>query len=95
MVQLAQLEEETRRAKRRAELEQSGNRRSLEWAFVSSMAESDLVFVRPQSDENQRLLAQGGVFTRSRTDLPIEEWVVKHQAPGNNGLTLLKCLVPD
>ena len=63
--------------------------------MLKTKAEPEVVFVRPHSDDNQRLVAQGGLFTRSRTDLSIEEWVMKHQSNDDSGLTLLKFLVPD
>jgi hypothetical protein len=96
MVKLARLEEDERRDNRREELEKSGQAgKGLEWMLVRAKAEPELVFVRPLSDENQRLVAQGGLFTRSRTKLSIEDWVMNHQPPNDNGLTLIKCLVPD
>lgn len=96
MAQIVRLEEDERREKRRAELEASGKRPGiLESFLLDEKADPDLVFVRPQSDENQRLVAQGGLFTRSRTNLPIEDWVMQHQQDSDSGLTLLKFLVPD
>ena len=96
LVKLARFAEDERREREREEFKKSGK---LPGLLNSSMhegkAEPDLVFVRPHSDENQRLLAQGGLFTRSRTNLAIEDWVVKFQEKDDNGLTLLKCLVPD
>ena len=67
----------------------------MEWALLRQKAEAELIVVRPRSDENQRLLSQGGLFTRSRTRMPIEEWVTSHQDPDNNGMTLIKFLIPD
>src|SRR5271166_3938008 len=32
-------------------------------------------FIDPMSDENQRLVSQGGLFTRSPIGTPIEQWV--------------------
>jgi len=96
MAKLARLEEEERREKRRDELKASGKSPGLlEWAMLEAKVEPEIVFVRPHSDDNQRLVAQGGLFTRSRTDLSVEDWVMKHQPNDDNGLTLLKCLVPD
>ncbi|PKO67320.1 MAG: hypothetical protein CVU22_12355 [Betaproteobacteria bacterium HGW-Betaproteobacteria-16] len=96
MAKLARLEEDERRKTRREQLKAEGKSTGLlEWATISAKAESEVVFVRPQSDDNHRLVAQGGLFTRSRTNLSIEEWVMKRQPKDDNGLTLLKCLVPD
>jgi hypothetical protein len=96
MVNLACLAEDTRREEQRDQMAKSGQSPGLiQWAMIEGRALPDLVFVRPQSDENQRLLAQGGLFTRSRTNLSIEDWVTKHQQSEDSGLTLLKCLVPN
>jgi hypothetical protein len=97
MAKLARLEEDERKETRLAEIPPSERTLSqqLEWMSLQGKTEPDIVFVRPHSDENLRLVAQGGLFTRSRTDLPIEELVMKWQPDGDNGLNLLKCLVPD
>ena len=95
MVKLARLEDDERREVRREELKNGGKPRGMEWLVTNAKAEPDLVFVRPLSDENQRLIAQGGLFTRSRTEHSIDEWVTKHQPAEDSSLTLLKCLVPD
>jgi FRG domain len=55
----------------------------------------DLIFVKPMSDENQRLVSQGGLFTRSRTNLSIEDWIMNHHQAEDKGITLLKCVIPD
>jgi hypothetical protein len=34
-------------------------------------------FIDPMSDENQRLVSQGGLFTRAPIGTPIEQWVAK------------------
>jgi len=51
-------------------------------------------FVRPMSDENQRLVSQGGLFTRTPNDLDLESWV-KKSFPGENGYVLMKLYVPN
>jgi FRG domain len=95
MVEIARLKEEGRRDQQRKEIEESGKSPGLIQSAMLGKAEPELVFVRPHSDENQRLIAQGGLFTRSRTDLAIEDWVMKHQQAHDPAQTLLKCLVPD
>lgn len=55
-----------------------------------------MVFVRPLSDENSRLVSQRGLFTRSNTTLSIEEWVeVNHPIDDENSLILIKFPIPD
>ena len=39
-----------------------------------------LEFVRPLSDENPRLVSQGGLFTRAPDGMTIEEWVEKNMS---------------
>jgi hypothetical protein len=85
---------------RREKLEsrrEAGTLGILESVWLEAKAEPDLVFVRPFSDENNRLVSQRGLFTRSRTELSIEDWVQQHQhfPDDDSGHTLLKLLVPD
>lgn len=61
-------------------------------------AEEEITFLRPLSDENHRLVNQGGLFTRSRTDKCIEEWVEEnHPTPEDDdgGMILMKILIPN
>jgi hypothetical protein len=94
LVASLQEQENRRRAARNDELLQSGNRDALEWAGLDQ-TEPELVFVRPQSDENQRLVSQSGLFTRSRTLLAIEDWVTEKHPDDREALTLIKVRVPD
>jgi len=52
-------------------------------------------FVRPQSDENPRLLNQGGLFTRCPDGDDIESWVRCNFEGENDGYVLMKILIPD
>lgn len=72
-----------------------------ESVWLGAEAEPEIVFVRPLSNENNRLVSQQGLFTRSRT-VPIESWVREYhpilKGIGGNAedsYTLLKFLVPD
>ncbi|GAB2887774.1 FRG domain-containing protein [Uliginosibacterium flavum] len=59
-------------------------------------AEPELVIIRPQSDENQRLVNQGGLFTRLTQKGLLEEWINKNnQETDGDGAVLLKILVPN
>ncbi|TXI18475.1 MAG: FRG domain-containing protein, partial [Nitrosomonas sp.] len=62
---------------------------------INHNAEPELIFIRPFSDENQRLINQGGLFTRSMTNESIESWVSNHHPSDDNGMTLIKFLIPD
>lgn len=61
-------------------------------------AEEEITFLRPLSDENHRLVNQGGLFTRSRTDKCIEDWVEENhptQEDDDGGMILIKILIPN
>ena len=52
-------------------------------------------FVRPMSDDNPRLVSQGGLFTRAPTAVTIEEWVRKHFPTVTDNYILIKVTIPD
>ncbi len=60
----------------------------------SSDAEPELIFIKPLSDENQRLITQNGLFTRSMTNKSIESWVSENTSE-EEGMALIKFLIPD
>lgn len=51
-------------------------------------------FVVPMSDENARLVNQGGLFTRAPFATDIEAWV-KNNFPGDDSYVLIKITVPN
>ena len=51
-------------------------------------------FIDPMSDENQRLVSQGGLFTRAPMGKPIEEWV-SDAFEGSESAVLLEIQIPD
>ncbi len=55
----------------------------------------EVEFIRPRSDDNQRLVSQGGLFTRSPIGMTLEEWVQKYFVGKTDGYTLMKLLVPN
>lgn len=64
----------------------------------SMKAEEEITFHRPLSDENHRLVNQGGLFTKSKTGKSIEEWVIENHPSLNgedDGLFLVKILIPN
>jgi hypothetical protein len=96
MVKVELASERVRIRERQKEIEKRGGPKGLmDIAILGSEAEPEISFILPRLDENQRLVAQGGLFTRSHTEVPIDEWIAKHQEPEDASLTLLKCLVPD
>jgi hypothetical protein len=52
-------------------------------------------FVRPLSDENSRLVNQGGLFSRAPLGVTIEEWIKSHIAPDHRIITLIKIDIPN
>ncbi|MDT8070000.1 MAG: FRG domain-containing protein [Terriglobia bacterium] len=51
-------------------------------------------FIEPMSDENQRLVNQGGLFTRAPIGTPIEQWVA-HAFEGISSPILMRIEIPN
>jgi hypothetical protein len=51
-------------------------------------------FIDPMSDENQRLVSQGGLFTRAPVGISIEQWVAD-EFGGSSAAILLKIEIPN
>lgn len=54
----------------------------------------EVEFIRPLSDENQRLVNQGGLFTRAPRDKPLDTWIQENH-DGESGYTLIKIIIPN
>jgi hypothetical protein len=55
-----------------------------------------LEFLEPLSDDNQRLVSQGALFTRGPAGVDVESWVQEHcQMKGRRSITLTKWLLPS
>ncbi len=52
-------------------------------------------FFSPQSDENGRLVNQGGLFTRGPIDIDLEDWVAKHFPETHKTMLLVKIMIPN
>jgi FRG domain len=94
-------EKRQKRARMRAEHEESGKKGGLtSLAFnaavdaLSSPVPPEVEFIIPKSDENQRLVSQGGLFSRAPIGMTVDEWVKKNFAGKNKGYTLMKLLIP-
>jgi hypothetical protein len=68
-------------------------KRSTELRQTQTGFNDHIHFFSPLSDENPRLVNQGGVFSRCPIDLDLETWVERHH-DGSEPL-LLKLLIPD
>jgi hypothetical protein len=75
--------------------ERTGKLGLLDSAMRKLRTQREFVFVRPLSDENSRLVSQRGLFTRSYTKNSIEDWIQTNQFEDDDGMTLIKLLVPD
>lgn len=86
-------------ARRRAVLTQAnkaGERLGiLQRALLEPNDNPEVLFVRPFSDENQRLINQGGLFSRVLPSKTLEQWLRDHPDPDDSGSILIKILVPD
>lgn len=69
-------------------------RNLLAQAIKDLSVKPQVIFIRPLSDENQRLVNQGGLFTRSPDEKPLETWVQENPCSGS-GYTLMKILIPN
>jgi hypothetical protein len=58
-------------------------------------ASPELVLVRPLSDDNHRLVNQGGLFTRLKSEESLESWVMNNHPESDDGMSLLKILIPN
>jgi hypothetical protein len=62
---------------------------------ATELNEADTIeFIRPMTDENQRLVSQGGLFTRSPFRRDVVKWVSEH-CKGDTHVRLHKVLLPD
>lgn len=89
----------TENAKRREELsalEKEGKPIGiLRRAQLSPLNQAEVRFIRPFSDENSRLVSQGGLFTRTPPGKDLESWVQQNTPEDHKGATLIKVLVPS
>jgi len=61
-----------------------------------SPARADILqIIRPMTDENARLVSQGGLFTRGTFGVDIEKWVRKYFVGSHGSAALVKIVVPE
>lgn len=84
-----------RRAKEKEEIK-SGKKSGgiVAQALLDGPIRDEVEFIRPMSDENQRLVNQGGLFTRSPDGIDLESWV-KRNFSGEKHYILMKILIPN
>lgn len=64
-------------------------------AHTSSSRPPIIEFIEPLSDENARLVNQGGLFTRSPAGVDIESWVKKNFQKNDGKIRMWKMLIPE
>jgi hypothetical protein len=63
---------------------------------ADSPARPDIVeIITPETDENARLVSQGGFFTRGTTGIEIEKWVETYFKGSTTSRVLAKIIVPE
>jgi hypothetical protein len=89
-------EENAKRREQLLQAEKEGKRLGiLQRASLEATAAPEVQFIRPLSDENQRLVNQGGLFTRTPSGKTLEQWVQENHDPDDKGFTLIKVYVPN
>lgn len=89
--------EKERQNKIELEEHKNGTKRIKNYArlkWLQQPVEQEIEFIRPMSDENQRLVNQGGLFTKSPLGEDLEGWVQRNYK-GPDGYTLMKILIPN
>lgn len=91
----AKLENISRR-EQLAEAEKTGSKIGLlKRAMLQGTAEPEVTFFSPLSDENHRLVSQGGLFSKTPSGQTLEDWVSVNHDPDDVGTLVIKILVPD
>lgn len=85
---------EEKRKKEKQEVESGKMSMSL-LCLLDSPIMPEVEFIRPLSDENQRLVNQGGLFTRFPDETDIQSWIQANFKDDNKGYILIKIHVPN
>lgn len=76
--------------------EESGKKLGiLQLASLQADVKPAIQFIRPLTDENQRLVNQGGLFTRGPTETTLEKWIQENYESDELGHTLIKIHIPN
>ena len=89
---------EERKAKReeRARLLKHPKRNRSRYQELSKQKPApEVEFIRPMSDENQRLVNQGGLFSRAPAGISLDQWVRKNFEGEDAYYELIKILIPN
>lgn len=89
-------EENTKRKEQLVQAAKEGKRLGIiQREMLEDKADPEVQFIRPYSDENQRLVNQGGLFTRAPTGKTLDQWVQENHDASDKGYTLIKVFVPN
>lgn len=75
--------------------QRSVNRFSKKLGAADADQANAMTFFRPLSDENARLVAQGGLFSRAPLAMDVETWIKTYVDATTDSLVLIKSLLPD
>lgn len=68
----------------------------IEQEELESAARAEILeIIRPMTDENTRLVSQGGLFTRGPFGIDIEKWTRTHFGGSSKSAVLVKIVVPE
>lgn len=90
LIQIKEAENKQEKADIAAGKKQAG---ILSGFLLDAPVKPQVEFIRPLSDENQRLVNQGGLFTRAPDEKPLDSWVTENGI--GKGYTLIKIILPN
>ena len=62
---------------------------------LDDLIRPEVEFIKPLSDENQRLVNQGGLFSRFPADTDVQSWVQTNFKDNRKSYTLIKISIPN
>lgn len=87
-------EEERRKEKEEIETGKRKVRNALYLYDLERPIRPEVEFIKPFSDENQRLVNQGGLFSRFPADTDVQSWIQTNFKDDSKGYTLIKIYIP-
>ncbi|GAB6268780.1 MAG: FRG domain-containing protein [Smithella sp.] len=87
-------EEERKKAKEEIESKKKLVKNDLYRISLEIPIRPEVEFIKPHSDENQRLVNQGGLFSRFPADTDVQSWVQTNFKGDGKGYTLIKIHIP-
>ena len=92
-------EEKAEQVRRDKEKERKSKLKEAKTVMAKALLSYDLglevEFIRPRSDENQRLVNQNGLFSRAPNGVDLDDWITKNFSGDESGYTLMKLQIPN